>query len=101
MAIYFDGVHLATDGDIEELHWFATIILGMDRDWFQDHPLHPHYDVWGRRVARVVKNGGILVTSKELVLKCYASKFKQLQLDFQKRLEDGSIVASGTFAEDE
>jgi hypothetical protein len=53
--ILFDGVHLATNGPIEELHEFAQSI-GLKREWFQDHPRHPHYDVWGKLASRIEVN---------------------------------------------
>lgn len=43
--IYFDGTHLMAD-TLDELHAEAYYI-GLERKWFQDHPRHPHYDVWG------------------------------------------------------
>lgn len=61
--IYFDGVHLATDGSIEELHIFAQSI-GLKREWFQSHPRHPHYDVFGSP-ARLLE---VNCTPRELVV---------------------------------
>lgn len=67
--ILFDGVHLATDGDLDELHKFAQSI-GLKREWFQDHPAHPHYDLFGSVARRVAKN----CTSRELARKCSRSR---------------------------
>jgi len=60
--ILFDGTHLATDGDLAELHAKAAEI-GLEPKWFQDHPRHPHYDVWGAPARRLVAN----CTARELV----------------------------------
>lgn len=57
--------HLAAD-TIEELHEFAAK-LGMKREWFQDHPKHPHYDLVKSRRERAVALGAKEVTSRELV----------------------------------
>lgn len=64
--IYTDGTHLISDSDISELHTFAEEI-GLKRTWFQDHPKHPHYDIWGRKVRRAIANGAKFVSSKEIV----------------------------------
>jgi len=44
--VYFDGIHLMADS-VDELHTAAQR-CGAARAWFQDHPRHPHYDLWGR-----------------------------------------------------
>jgi len=64
--VYYDGVHLVADS-LKELHSFA-ITCGLKRDWFQDHPKHPHYDVWGGRNERaVLRLGAIEIDSKQLL----------------------------------
>jgi len=60
--ILFDGIHLASDESLDELHAFAKSV-GLKREWFQDHPRHPHYDVWGTPARSLAVN----VTSRELV----------------------------------
>ena len=55
--IYTDGVHLITDGDLEELHSFARL-LGLKREWFQDKR-HPHYDLFGPLAQRALKLGAL------------------------------------------
>jgi hypothetical protein len=61
--------HMMTDGDIEELHQMASRI-GMKREWFQDHPIHPHYDVTqGRRII-AIKNGAVPISAQEIVRRC-------------------------------
>jgi hypothetical protein len=48
--IFFDGTHLATDGDIQELHNFAESVR-MNRSWFREKGTDllkvPHYYVHG------------------------------------------------------
>ena len=58
--------HMAADGDINELHAFATS-LGLKRAWFQNHTLHPHYDLTPSKRLQAIKCGAIEVTSAELV----------------------------------
>jgi len=63
--VYTDLVHLVCQ-DLDNLHKFAQRI-GLKREWFQDHPKHPHYDLMGRMVNRAVKAGAIVVSSREIV----------------------------------
>lgn len=44
--ILFDGTHMVSDESLDELHAEAERI-GLHRDWFQPHPRHSHYDVFG------------------------------------------------------
>jgi len=62
--------HMATDGDIQELHEMASR-LGLKRSWFQNKPGHPHYDLGPAKRSLAVKLGAIEVTSAELVKKCF------------------------------
>jgi hypothetical protein len=66
MALYFDGIHLATDADLEELHAEAERI-GLRRCHFQNHPRHPHYDVWGAPARKLTIN----CTPRKLVQACF------------------------------
>lgn len=78
MTVYVDPIfnygskgkwcHMATDGDIDELHQMAASI-GVRRAWFQDHPLHPHYDLTTNKRAWAVRNGAVEVSRQELALK--------------------------------
>lgn len=82
MSIYVDPLfqypaqkrlwcHMATDGDIEELHKFAESI-GMQRSWFQHKDSrHPHYDLTAGMRVKAVAKGAIEVTSTELFLLCF------------------------------
>jgi|LSQX01.3.fsa_nt_gb hypothetical protein len=65
--IYTDSVHLITDGDQEELHQFAQSI-GLKREWYQDNPRHPHYDLTSPRMAhKAVQSGVKRVSKRQLV----------------------------------
>lgn len=62
--------HMATDSyDLAELHELAAKI-GLKRAWFQDHPLHPHYDV--RPVPRIlaIEAGAVPVSQIALAKRC-------------------------------
>ena len=64
--IYTDGTHLVADV-LTELHEFAFSI-GLRRNWFQDHPRHPHYDLTTQRAAaRALKNGAVLVSQRYII----------------------------------
>jgi len=52
--IYFDGVHLMAN-TLDELHAEARR-KGLKREWFQNHPRHPHYDVLGALKKRFIVN---------------------------------------------
>lgn len=58
------SAHLTVDGDLEELHVFARR-LGLRREWFQDHPLHPHYDLTASRREKALEFGAEFVPGKE------------------------------------
>lgn len=64
--IYTDGLHLMSDS-VEELHEFA-VLIGMRKQWFQDHPKHPHYDTISKKLKdKAIKAGAKIVSSKDLV----------------------------------
>lgn len=70
--IYTDKVHLVAD-TLKELHEFAESI-GLKRCWF--HGLrknHPHYDLHGDFSDIVIKNGAIVISSKEILIKSKSS----------------------------
>lgn len=52
--------HLTTNGPIAELHAFAARI-GLRREWFQPHPIAPHYDLTRRRRAAALAAGAVFV----------------------------------------
>lgn len=66
--IITDGIHLMSDTSLQELHTFAHDKLGFRMEWFQDHPIHPHYDLTTRRARNIaIQNGAVLVEPAELV----------------------------------
>jgi len=68
--IYVDEKgHLVTDGHENELHVFARSI-GLRREWFQDKPERPHYDLTTTRSRnRALKAGALLVTGPRAIVK--------------------------------
>ncbi len=61
--------HMATDGDLEELHLMAAR-LGLRRSWFQATSL-PHYDVTPGKRVRALRLGAASVGSVELAQRCF------------------------------
>jgi len=68
MTIFTDGVHLVSDSSVDELHDFAQRI-GLKREWFQDKPRSPHYDMTVRwRAKRAEDHGATKVSMTELIM---------------------------------
>ena len=61
--------HMMTDDNIGALHYFAGLI-GLKREWFQDNPLHPHYDLFDNRISAALAAGANLVDTKTMVRHC-------------------------------
>lgn len=61
--------HMATDGDIEELHTFAANI-GLRRERFQNHSFVPHYDLTEHKRDQALQAGAIPVATLVLAKKC-------------------------------
>lgn len=57
------SAHLMAD-TLDELHAFAKR-LGLKREWFQNHPMHPHYDLTPGKHAQAVALGASLVSARE------------------------------------
>jgi hypothetical protein len=57
------SAHLSAD-TLDELHAFAAR-LGLRREWFQDHPIMPHYDLTPGKHARALALGAALVSARE------------------------------------
>jgi hypothetical protein len=77
MPAFTDGVHLVAE-TLDDLHEFAQAI-GLKREWFQDHPRHPHYDLTTIRAVRRAINRGAVLVSPEIVLQLahgLASQYK-------------------------
>ena len=60
--------HLTTDGDLEDLHEFAQSI-GLKREWFQEHPRVPHYDLRPSKRERALEAGAVFVSAREQALR--------------------------------
>ena len=74
MTVYVDELrdgwcHMATDGDLSELHALAAKI-GLKHRWFQPHRTVPHYDLVASKRRLAIKNGAEAVAAKELFVKC-------------------------------
>lgn len=68
MSVYTDGTHLVAD-TLTQLHDFAER-LGLKREWYQDHPRHPHYDLTtGRAYRRALDLGAERISAPELLVK--------------------------------
>jgi hypothetical protein len=75
MSVYVDPIfdwgktgrwpHMVAD-TLDELHVFASTI-GMRREWFQDHPDHPHYDLRPTKWALAKRHGAIETTAIEVL----------------------------------
>lgn len=37
----------------------------MKREWFQDHPVHPHYDLTVKKRDRALALGAVFVSAKD------------------------------------
>jgi hypothetical protein len=55
--------HMTAD-TLDELHALAEKI-GLRREWFQPHPLAPHYDLTERRRGAALLAGAVFVPAKE------------------------------------
>jgi hypothetical protein len=53
--ILFDGIHLASDKSLAELHIEADR-LALHYTWFQAKARIPHYDVFGSKAKQLQKN---------------------------------------------
>jgi hypothetical protein len=58
------------DSDVEELHVFAVNILGLRREWFQDRPGLPHYDIVLSKYGVALANGAARINNRGLVELC-------------------------------
>lgn len=73
--------HMATDGDLEELHQMADKI-GIKRKWFQNKNegtiYHdPHYDICKSKKELAIKHGAIEIDDRELIKKCFPKLLKR------------------------
>lgn len=71
--------HMATDGEIEELHQMVDKI-GVQRKWFQNKgtdKLTPHYDICKAKKVLAIKYGAIELNDREIIKKCYPEFHKR------------------------
>ena len=59
--------HMTAD-TLEELHALAAKI-GMRREWFQDHPLAPHYDLTASKRDKALAAGAVFVSARAQAIK--------------------------------
>ena len=59
--------HMVSDRSLDELHAFAQR-LQLKREWFQNKPRHPHYDLTTARAkSRAIAQGAVMVNATDLV----------------------------------
>lgn len=97
MAVYIDEpawrwrgklwCHMFAD-TLKELHVFATQKLGMKREWFQNHPSLPHYDVIETRRKKALKEGAIPV-DRRFVYEAIKQRRQQNADKHKARLSSG------------
>jgi len=56
--------HMWPDGNVEELHQFAEKI-GLKREYFQDKPRFPHYDLIPSKRRQALRNGAKFMPLKD------------------------------------
>jgi hypothetical protein len=61
------SAHLTADS-LEELHGFARRI-GLKREWFQNNPLAPHYDLSPKRHAAALAAGAQFVPARQQAIR--------------------------------
>lgn len=67
--IFFDNVgHLISDRSLDELHLFASKI-GLKREWFQDKPGQPHYDLTTARMRFKAEMSGAVITDPRTIVR--------------------------------
>jgi hypothetical protein len=94
--IFTDGKHLISDDNVNELHEFAEMI-GLKREWFQrfkpakkkgkreNVSFRPHYDLFGGKLQRAIRNGAMVIDKRSLALIAMANyNFPQdtVEMDF-------------------
>ena len=60
---YVKACHLTAD-TLEELHELAKRV-GMKREWFQNHPRHPHYDLTATKRRLAVRLGAVEIRARD------------------------------------
>jgi hypothetical protein len=73
--------HLATDGELEELHRMVDKI-GVSRRYFQNKgtdSMTPHYDICKSKKMLAIKYGAIELSDKEIIKKCFPKFHERMQ----------------------
>lgn len=66
--IFLDKIgHLISDRSLDELHLFANQI-GLKREWFQDKPGQPHYDLTTSRMRFKAELSGAVMTDPKTIV---------------------------------
>lgn len=98
MTIYVDDTqqyrsgpwcHMATDGEPEELHAFASK-LGLKREWFQAHPSLDHYDLRPSKRVKALKLGAIEVSRYDMLILC-TDKYPKMKESALERMAQAKI----------
>src|SRR3990167_125059 len=76
--------HMYSDGNIEELHEMADRI-GLKREWFQNKPECPHYDLSPSKRALAIRNGAVSCEPSILV-----REIRKRRLELAKINDDNS-----------
>lgn len=66
------SAHLTAD-TLDELHAFARSI-GLRREWFQEHPIQPHYDLSPKRHKAALESGAVLVSARDQAIARIAAR---------------------------
>ena len=76
--------HMMTDDltpeGLEELHAMADV-LGLRREWFENHPVHPHYDLPPHLREEAIRLGAQAVTSREMLRRCNRVRVRERGVD--------------------
>ena len=59
--------HMVSDTSVDELHAFAEKI-GVWREWFQDKPGNPHYDLAPHKRRLAIAQGAKQVSGRDLII---------------------------------
>lgn len=77
------GSDLSGEAGLVELHALAAVI-GLRRDWFQDHPTFPHYDLVPSKRALAIKHGAVAVGWREFVKHMRPDLFEETASETQR-----------------
>jgi hypothetical protein len=71
--------HMVSTTSLEDLHNFAAL-LGLERNWFQDEPGFPHYDLTSAKRRHALNLGARPVSGFTLVAHTYSERWPSNQL---------------------